>query len=299
MKISSKYVGYSLKEYSTVVSWRDTMNYAAAVNDNNPRYFNDEQESGIVAPPMYSVAVTWAVLERLSEYIDADDFPVEVLRTQVHHSEYLQFHNPIKPGDKLQINGVISAVFPGRTGTHIVIRFDAVNQDQKPIFTEYIGGLMRGVTCVDAGAGEKTLPQIPPSPKVEVPVWQQTIKIDPLLPYIYDGCTNIVFPIHTSQKFAHEVGLPGIILQGTAALAFAARELLDLYGEGNPVALQALACRFTGMIQPDTEIKIQLLSSKDNGEFTDLFFNVLGDQEQIVIKSGYARIKKNRNYIIN
>ncbi len=291
MKISSKFFGCSLKEYSTVVNWRDTMNYAAAVNDNNPRYFNDEQESGIVAPPMYSVAVTWSILERLSEYIDADDFPIEILRTQVHYSEYLQFHIPIKPGDELRISGVIAAILPSKSGTNIIIRFDAVNQDRKPVFTEYIGGMMRGVTCTDAGAGEEMLPQIPPSPEVEVPIWQQTIRIDPLLPYIYDGCTNIVFPIHTSQKFAHEVGLPGIILQGTAALAFAARELLNRYGKGNPVTLHVLACSFAGMILPDTDIRIQLLSCKDNGEFTDLFFRVLGDQEQIVIKNGYARIK--------
>lgn len=92
MKISSKFVGCSLKEYRTVVNWRDTMNYAVAVKDNNLSYFNDEQEPFIVAPPMYSVA-----------------------------------------------------------------------------------------------SREEMLPQIPSSSKVEVPVWQQTIMIDPLRPYIYAG----------------------------------------------------------------------------------------------------------------
>jgi hypothetical protein len=46
-------------------------------------------------------------------------------------------------------------------------------------------------------------------------------------PYVYDGCTNIYFPIHTSVGFARMVGLPDIILQGTATLAYAARELAD------------------------------------------------------------------------
>ena len=32
---------------------------------------------GIVVPPLFSVAVTWRILERIWEYIEAKDFPVE------------------------------------------------------------------------------------------------------------------------------------------------------------------------------------------------------------------------------
>ncbi len=292
MKISSKFVGVTLKEYRTVVSWRNTMNYAAAVDDNNPRYFNDEQEAGIVAPPMYCVAATWPILAKLWDYIDVADFPRDILRTQVHYSEYLQFHATIKPGDELCINGRISAILPGKTGTHIVIRFEAQNRQGKPIFTEYIGGMMRGVACADKGAGEQDLPQIPPCPESVSPVWQHMIRIAPLQPYIYDGCADIAFPIHTSQKFAREVGLPGIILHGTAALAFAARELLNRHADGDPARLRVLACRFTGMILPGSHIRVQLLARKDRGEFRELFFRILGDQERIVIDDGYARMQK-------
>ncbi len=290
MEISSKFVGVSLKEYRTVVNWRDTMNYAAAIADNNPHYFDDEQASGIVAPPMYSVATTWPILERLWKYIDANDFPMEILRTQVHYSEHLEFHAAIIPGDELRINGVIAALLPRRAGTHLIVRFEAINQDGKAIFTEHVGGMLRGVTCLDKGAGGETLPQIPPPPETGPPIWEQTIRIDPLRPYIYDGCTNIVFPIHTSRKYAHEVGLPDIILQGTATLAFAARELLNHHADGVPDKLQTLSCRFTGMVLPDTDIKVQLLSSKDRGGHQDLFFRVLGDQGRIVINNGYARM---------
>ena len=63
MKLSPQFAGTHLREYTTTVSWRDSMNFAAAVTDNNEVYFNDEREGGIIAPPMFSVALTWPVSE--------------------------------------------------------------------------------------------------------------------------------------------------------------------------------------------------------------------------------------------
>jgi len=290
MKISSKFVGVLFKEYRSVVSWRHSKNYAAAVDDNNPRYFNDEKTTGIVAPPMFSVATTWPLIEHFKDYVLVDDFPFEKLRAQVHFSEFLEFHAAIKPGDELDIKGVIAAILPQRAGTHIILRFDAVNQDNLPIFTEHFGGLIRGVSCADGGAGGETLPIIPTAPETTAVLWEQSIMIDVMRPYIYDGCTHIFFPIHTSRKFAHDVGLPDILLQGTATLAYAARELLNRNGDSDPARLQALSCRFTGMVYPDTDIKVQLVGCMEHAQHQDLFFRVLGDQGQTVISDGYAKM---------
>ncbi|MHA1487548.1 MAG: MaoC/PaaZ C-terminal domain-containing protein, partial [Promethearchaeota archaeon] len=66
------------------------------------------------------------------------------------------------------------------------------------------------------------------------PVWKKSVYIDKLRSFVYDGCTDIVFPIHTSKKFAHFVGLPRIILQGTATLAFAVKEIINEESERDP-----------------------------------------------------------------
>ncbi len=284
-----------LTEYRTVVNWRDTMNYAASVDDNNARYFDDEQQQGIIAPPMFSVALTWQIVKNLGSFIEADDFPVEIFRTQVHYSEFLEFHAPVRPGDELTIRGVIAALLPQRAGTHIVLRFEAFNQADKRVFTEYIGGLMRGVSCQDDGAGRDALPAIPAVPETVSTVWQQSIAIDALRAHLYDGCANIFFPIHTSPKHAHAAGLPGTLLQGTATLAFAARELVNRNANGDPTRLRALACRFTGMVFPGTDITVQLLHSSKTGGHDDLFFRVLGDRGRAVIKDGYARVSRGRS----
>ncbi len=51
MKISSQFINTPLKDYKVKVDWRSIMNYAAAINDDNPNYFNNESENSIVAHP--------------------------------------------------------------------------------------------------------------------------------------------------------------------------------------------------------------------------------------------------------
>lgn len=295
MKISSKFVGARLKEYKTVVRWQDCMNYAAAIDDNNPYYFNDEQDGGIVAPPMLSVALTWAISQNLQNFIDTDNFPFEIIERQVHYSQHLEFHAPIKPSDELTINGVIVAILPTRSGTHLVIKYEAVNQLDEPIFTEYIGGMLRGVSCDceendGKTLGDEALPSVPAFKDSDNLKWEKSVWIDPLRPYIYDACAKVHFPIHTSRKFAHKVGLPNIILQGTATLAFVARELVNKHADGKPEKLKTLNCRFTGMVFPDSTIKIQLCTIENKSDCSHLFFKVVDANGHSVISKGYAKI---------
>jgi acyl dehydratase len=288
MKIPSTFVGTTLKDYHTKVEWRNSMNYAAAVEDNNPWYFDDERDGGIIAPPMFCIALTWPILQNIWDNIEADDFPMEIIPTLVHYTEHLELHRPIKPGDALVIKGKIVAIVPHRAGTHIVIRFDAQDKKGIPAFTEHIGAMMRGVRCTDAGQGEENLPKVPALTEEQQPGWSSLIHIDALRPFVYDGCADITFPIHTSKQFAHQVGLPDIILQGTATLAFAIREIIDREADSNPLRLQSLSCRFSGMVLPGTDITVELLGKSVKQHSTDLFFHVLNQDGQKAISGGFA-----------
>lgn len=291
MKISSKLVGTRLKAHHTDISWRHTMNYAAAVGDSNPCYFDDERDQGIIAPPMFCVAVTWPVVERTWRNLDKSDFPAEIMSTLVHYTEHLVFHRPLTPGDSLTLKGEIVAMLPRKAGTLIVIRIDAFDSNGTPVFTEYNGGLFRGVDCEGEGKGKKTLPPIPSREDDGSSLWRSQIHINPMQNFIYDGCTNIVFPIHTSKQFAHQVGLPDIILHGTATLALAVRELINKEAAMNPVRLRALSCRFTGMVSSATDIWVELAGKDVKADNTDVFFTVTNQERQKVISEGFASLK--------
>jgi len=290
MEISSNLVGTRLKPHSAQIHWRDTMNYAAAIFDGNPLFFDDEQDGGILVHPMFSVAVTWPIVEHLSEYLDTADIPLEVLLTQVHYTEHLIFHRQLRPDEKLTINGKIVAVLPHRAGTHIIVRFQALGQDQQLVFTEFNGAMLRGVQCRGAGRKEKSCPVIPDDKDYQHLRWRKRINIDPLLPFIYDGCTNIVFPIHTSKKFARKVGLPGILLQGTATLALAVRELIKHEAENRPLRIKEIYCRFSGMVLPGTDITLQVYDALAGQRSGLSYFDVLNQRGEKVLSHGYALI---------
>ncbi len=291
MKLDSTLAGTGLNPHKARITWRDTTNFAAAIQDDNPLYFDDRKKQGILAPPTFPVAVTWPILSNLGQYIESKEFPREGLFTQVHYTEHLILHRLVRPGDKLNLTGEIAALLPHRAGTHAVIKLTAKDKEMEPVFTEYIGAMLRGVKCLGE-AGREKLPITPDYEPTATPVWACQNRIDPLLPYLYDGCTNIEFPIHTSPKFAEDVGLPGIILQGTATLALAVRELVNREAGGDPGRVEEIACKFTGMVKPGTPIEICCLGSRDHTLHRDIFFNVLNSENKRAIRSGYLKIKK-------
>jgi acyl dehydratase len=171
------------------------------------------------------------------------------------------------------------------------VRLHATDLSGQPVFTEYTGAILRGVQCSDEGKGIESLPPIPENPCNDGPLWQKRVFIDPMQTYLYDGCTNIFFPIHTSRRFAREVGLPGIIVQGTATLAHAVRELINREAQGQPSRLKNLHGRFTQMVFPGTEICVQLQGAVDREDGKVLFFDVLNDQGQKALSRGYAFVE--------
>ena len=284
--INSELTGTRLRDYEMSVEWRDIMNYSAAIGDNNPRYFDDENPDGIISHPVYPVAVTWNILGNIREYVISENFPTELLLSQVHYTEHLEIHRPLSSGVQLVIKGRIVAILPHRAGTHVVIRLDAREKEGALLFTEHIGAMLRGVECIGGGSGKESLPIVRNASDSDKPCWVNTVSIDPLMPYVYDGCTDIVFPIHTSARFARMVGLPGIILQGTATLALAVTELVNRELNSEPARVRSVSCRFTGMVLPGADISVRMIEKRKNNSGTDLFFDVSNIRGERVISAG-------------
>ncbi len=213
--------------------------------------------------------------------------------TQVHYTEHLILHRLIRPNDKLSITGSLKAFLPHRAGTHAIICLEAVDFNGGLVFTEYIGAMLRGVDC-GKGSVEGQIPLVPKKDTVteSEALWTSDIYIDPERPYIYDGCSNIEFAIHTSPKFATIVGLPGIILQGTATLAYAIRELVNNEADKDPAKISEIACSFTGMVQPGTDIKVCCTGKKNQKDFIDVFFEVQNCEKKKAVSNGYLKITK-------
>lgn len=84
------------------------------------------------------------------------------------------------------------------------------------------------------------------------------------------------------------MGLPDIILQGTATLGIAIRELINRETDGDPSQINSLYARFSGMVIPGTAIKVILKDKTIYHDRKNLHFCVKNQAGDIVIKDGFA-----------
>ena len=288
MEVNSSVVGQKMKVFKFEVTQRQINNYAAAVGDPNPCYLDDARQSGLIAPPTLAAALTWPLIQNIYDYLDLG-FPAEIMFRIVHYSEQLVIERPLKPGDRLSIEGQVVAVVPEKSGTHVIFKLPALDQKGRLVFTEYIGGMLRGVTCADQGRTVRKLPVIPALPNIYEPIWEAAVPIKREDCYIYEGCADVPFPIHTSPSFARSMGLPDIIYFGIGTLARAVSALVNRELGTNPAEIKQLACYFRGMVTPESFIRIQLLDRKKNNSGGELFFRVLNQLGKEAVSEGYLR----------
>lgn len=290
MDIESHYVGAQSQPLTVSLSPRQTMNYAAALGDANPHYLDDTRADGICAPPMLAVALTWPLSSRFDVYWGETDFPVAAQLRQVHYNESLVWHRPMGSDETLRIQGEIVAMSAHPGGTLITIRYEACGADGGLVFTEFIGGLLRDVTLADEGRCSCPLPPPIASTQVDTGAWSTVIPINPLAAHIYDGCTDIVFPIHTSVAFARQVGLPDPIYHGTATLGLAVREILNREGQGDPARLRELHGGFRGMVMPGSAITLRVNAVRVDGSEKFVYFSMLNNAGVEAIRNGCVRL---------
>jgi acyl dehydratase len=288
MQVNSSVVGQKMRVFQTEVTQRQINNYAAAVGDPNPCYLDDARQNGLIAPPTLAAALTWPLLQNIYDYLDLG-FPAEIMFRIVHYSEQLVIERPLKPGDRLSIEGQVVAVIPEKSGTHVIFKLPALDQGGNLVFTEYIGGMLRGVECTDLGRTTGKLPVIPALPEISKPIWEAAVPIKREDCYIYEGCADVPFPIHTSPSFARSMGLPDIIYFGIGTLARAVSALVNRELGTDPAGIRHLACIFRGMVTPESFIRIQLLERKQNDTGLELFFRVLNQQGKEAVSEGYLR----------
>lgn len=286
LQINSDIVGTRSLPLEVEITRRMIMNYAAGIGDSNPWHFADDRPEGIVAPPMMSWGLTWKFSTEGDRLWKDRRTPPEVGPRGVHYTEEFEWVRPLRPGDKLTIEGEIVQLLAHRAGTYMKTRYVAVDASGERVFTENVGGMMRDVGCVgdiedyvSRGPGVDADALREPARRVRIPIL-------PLAAHVYDGCADIHNPIHTSKAFAQSVGLPDIILHGTATLAYAVREITNTEGGGNPCNVKGLYCQFTGMVFMDTEVELQVLGSRETDGLREVYFQVINADGRKAVRDG-------------
>ncbi|MBI4270126.1 MAG: MaoC family dehydratase N-terminal domain-containing protein [Candidatus Rokubacteria bacterium] len=244
MTIPSKIVGTEIGAVSQTIDARWLMAYAAALGEEDPRYYDTTRAGGPVAHPLFPVGYEWtAALNLRAKTIRAELHP-----HGVHASHHTVIHRVPQAGDRLLTRAQVIAVRPTRAGTLVVSRFSTVNRNGQPVTTTDYGSVYRGVsTESETRAAVEPLPR-PAAPAVGKPRWTASVAVSLQVAHVYTECARIWNPIHTDLAVARAAGLPGLILHGTATLALAVSQVIRRELGGDPLRVREVAARFAGMV---------------------------------------------------
>jgi len=287
MTIPKDAAGHRLEEALVAVEPRRLLSYAAGIGSSRDCYLDDLRPQGIVAPPAFCVVAEWTVLNG-SSFRDATQTHGEQAWRRIHVHQDTTFHRPIRAPATLQVRGRIVQVRSTRAGAFVLVHLsthDARTSDL--LASTWWGAIYRGIGCEGASSVEEAPPlesfdgsEGTPSP-LTIPRW---------LPHVYTECAQIWNPIHTERKVAVAQGLPDIILHGTATWALVGEALIDAYGDGDPVRLSRLACRFKGPVIPGTEIVIKH-AAKRRGPAASIAFAASSHMGEPALTDGIAEFQ--------
>ena len=216
--------------------------------------------------------------------------PDERLRS-VHATHDCHVHRLVRPGDRLDTRATVVLAEARRPGAYVVTRLDTVDTDGEPVCTTYQASVYRGV-AVKGGDRVHAEPPLPPAasapnggapPLAEIPV-----PVAANLAHVYSECARIWNPIHTDVEVARRMGLPDIILHGSATLALAVSCVVDHAADGDPNRVRRLGGMFRGMVLMPSEIRFRLHADEVTDEGRIIAWDVLNAEGQPAITKGFV-----------
>lgn len=248
-------------------STRRLMAYAAGIEAVDDCYFDDLREGGIIGHPAFCMSFEWPVVSG-PDYLAAIGRSAEVPRGAVHVLQDSHFHRPIRAGDRLRTRARIAQVRQTRVGALVTSRVEThverddtrTGHDDTPVVTTWTAAMFLKETVEgtpDAGDEPPALRDDAEVTEVIVGRPRQLhIATAPGLAHRYTECASVWNPIHTERAAARAIGLPDIILHGTATWALAGQALIHAAGGGDPRRLRRLAGRFKGMVFPGDRLDL-------------------------------------------
>ena len=269
-------VGLDIGPIATSIDARWLMAYAAAVGEEDARFFDTGAPAGPTAHPLFAVCYEWPALVAIRQKV----VPPALGLRGVHATHRLVVHRPPRAGDTLFTTARITRVEPRATGTLLVVELATVDRAGTPVTTTEHGSVFRGVPT------DVPTTRAPGRVVTDVPIareprrvitdmsaapprglsgddshgahaeWVETIPIAAGAAHVYSECARIWNPIHTDIAVARAAGLPGIILHGTATLALAVSRIVARELGGDPGRVREVGVRFTGMVRLESSVTV-------------------------------------------
>jgi len=291
MPIDSALVGSSTGVHRHDVDARWTMAFSAALGDTGPHYLDTTGE--VVAHPLFTIAPEWAVQLEGRDQLAANGLTPDERLKSVHATHDCHVHRLVRPGDRLDTRATVVLAEARRPGAYVVTRLDTTDAGGEPVCTTWQASVYRGVPVA---GGDRVHAEPPPPPPATAaasngggpPLAEIPVPVPANLAHVYSECARIWNPIHTDVEVARRMGLPDIILHGSATLALAVSRVVDHAAGGDPNQVRRLGGMFRGMVLMPSEIRLRLHADELTDEGRVIAWDVLNAEGQPAITKGFV-----------
>jgi acyl dehydratase len=255
-----------------------TIAYARATNDDNPAHL-----AGLLAPPLFAVVPALKTMVRAKRLV-TDAFTL-------HGEHDIRFVQPIVPGMTLTVEARLVGVRQTSAGTTLTVH-GTTRAEGEPVNEQYLVLVAHGRRLL-AEAGEPAPDhRTPPGLTATPPDARITYDLDPDQTRRYAEASGDRDPYTFDADEARKRGLPGPIVHGLCAMAFAGRAVVAACCGGDSSRLARLAVRFSRLLlmRPGQRLTTGIWAA-GRREGLDLFaFEAADADGSLAIRHGWAEV---------
>ena len=285
MPLNEKVIGKKYKVETPIeITQHEGIYYALGYNEDNDAYYDNRRPGGLVIPPMYATKYSATVV---GEVLFDKETGMN-LAMMVHYTQKFNWKTPAKPGDKIYTEGTIPKIEVREKGGILYVA--TVSKNQKG---EIVNEAEWSFFDRSAGSGkpdEKKSTEATPSSIL----WTQQMKVRNGQTWCYAEPSGDHNPIHIDNKFATDVGLGGIILQGLCTMAFSHKAVLDncTGAEKDPLKVKTLHVQFARPVRPGETLTFK--GFKIGDESGGVKYGILAENQdgKAVLRDAWAIIAK-------
>ena len=269
MSLSAQIIDYEFRPLTHEIDTRWLMGFSAAVGDARDEFFDTGRPSGIIAHPLFSLALEWpayllVVRELIGLGLDRED---AMLATPLDHEVTL--YRSIWPGHSLTTIPAVRGVQSNAAGAIIVLEMTTSRGNGALVARSTSRVLFPGVALSGAAVGldphrtESIVDLRVPDPLsmavhtgTGVELKRGRRRLGAATAHVFGECSGMWNPLHTDRAVALDAGLPGLTVPPPALLAMAVSSVMQL-GAVDPICVRRIRGEFGARVALPAVIDIE------------------------------------------
>jgi len=241
VSLSAQIVDYEFRPLTHEIDNRWLMGFCAAVGDARDEFFDTSRPTGIIAHPLFSLALEWpayllVVRELIGLGLGKED---AMLATPIDHEVTL--YRSIWPGHSLTTIPAVRGVQSNAAGAIIVLEMTTTRGNGALVARSTSRVLFPGVGLagspigVDPRRTESIVDLRVPDPLsiavhtgTGVKLKRGRRRLGAAAAHVFGECSGMWNPLHTDRAVALDAGLPGLTVPPQALLAMAVSSVMQL-----------------------------------------------------------------------